>query len=358
MIVERLTLTLLRMPLTVPYKLSLGAVEAFDTILIRADANGGKWGYGEATILTGYTSETIMDSWRISGDIGTAIIGMDSREAKRILADHHRTTPFTASAFASALEMMEDHPLLHVEKRTTVPLLAILNATDESGIETEIERALTAGYGTFKIKVGFDAGADLERVRFIQKTLKGRALIRLDGNQGYRRDDACRFASGLDANGIELLEQPCDADDWDAAVAVARVAAVPMMLDESIYGLEDIRRAADLGAARFVKLKLMKAGGLEQLADGLNLIRDLGMTPVLGNGVAADVGCWMEACIARKHIGNAGEMNGFLKPRTPLFSQPMAVANGCMVLEPGNAPELDEEVLASYTLDSLSFPGN
>ena len=45
------------------------------------------------------------------------------------------------------------------------------------------------------------------------------------------------------------------------AEAVAKVARVPMMLDESIFGLKDIERAADLGIASFIKLKLLKMGG-------------------------------------------------------------------------------------------------
>src|SRR3546814_1811434 len=42
-----------------------------------------------------------------------------------------------------------------------------------------------------------------------------------------------------------------------------------MMLDESIYDLDDIDRAAERGAADYIKLKLMKAGGLSRLAAGL-----------------------------------------------------------------------------------------
>ena len=108
------------------------------------------------------------------------------------------------------------------------------------------------------------------------------------------------FRRGARSAGIELFEQPCAAGDWDARLAVARIAPVPMMLDESIYGLDDIRRAADLNAARYIKVKLMKLGGLDRLAAAIDTIRDCGMEPVLGNGVACEIGCWMEACIAAR----------------------------------------------------------
>jgi hypothetical protein len=70
------------------------------------------------------------------------------------------------------------------------------------------------------------------------------------------------------------------------------------------------------------------------------------MEPVLGNGVACEVGCWMEACVARSHITNAGEMNGFLKPVAPLLETPLAFADGAIQLEPDFAPRLDAAALA------------
>jgi hypothetical protein len=78
------------------------------------------------------------------------------------------------------------------------------------------------------------------------------------------------------------------------------------------------------------------------------------MTPVLGNGVASDPGCWMEACAARRLIDNAGEMNGFLKPETGIFASPLAVSNGSVVLEAGTPalkPAAELSALASATAE-------
>jgi len=66
---------------------------------------------------------------------------------------------------------------------------------------------------------------------------------------------------------------------------------VPVIRDESIYGLDDIRRAAELKTARYIKVKLMKLGGLSRLAQAIDIIRECGMEPVLGNGVACEIGC-------------------------------------------------------------------
>ena len=128
-----------------------------------------------------------------------------------------------------------------------------------------------------------------------------------------------------------------------------------MMLDESIYGIDDFRRAADLKAARYIKLKLMKQGGLDRLAAAIDSIRECGMEPVLGNGVACEIGCWMEACLARGRINNAGEMNGFLKPAARLLKNPLKFDRGAIVLEPGYGPQLDDAAVACCTVERRSF---
>lgn len=338
----------LRVPLVRPYKLSFGAVVAYDSLIVRLRAADGRTGSGEATLLTGYTDETIEQSWTSACGLADALAGAAH---ERFVGEVERIAPgapFLATAFMTARDCLLAHPMLRVEAPTRVPILGILNETEPAPLEADIERQLAAGYTTLKVKVGFDVDADLRRVASIKAQVKGRARIRLDANQGYSADDAIRFVKALEPEGIELLEQPCAAGDWDSHMAVVPHAAVPLMLDESIYGIEDIDRAASLGAARFVKVKLMKLVSIDALAAAIERIRDRGMTPVLGNGVACDPGCWMEACVAARHIDNAGEMNGFLKPRARLLASPLDFDAGDIVLRPGQSGEIDERALEDH----------
>jgi len=344
----------LSLPLRVPYKLAFGPVTAFDTIIVDALGGDGRSGMGEATILTGYTSETIDGCWQTVCRLAETVIDLDVDAAKDALSAHHHATPFSVTALVTAIEMMQGHPLLQPTPDSLVPLLATLNATEEAAVIREVQAHADAGYTTIKVKIGWNVADDLARTRFIQSCLPPGVRIRVDGNQGYSRDEGIAYASQIEPDGIELLEQPCHMDDWDAAKAVAAVSNVPFMLDESIYGPDEIERAAALGNVSYVKLKLMKAGSLDNLAAQLRLIRSLGMTPVLGNGVASDLGCWMEACVARTLIDNAGEMNGFLKPVTPLFREPLKVVDGAVVL-PSTAPSLSDT--GAFVKDTHSIGG-
>lgn len=327
---------------------------ALDTIIVQAFDNDGRAGFGEATILTGYTPETIDGACQAVSEISQAVVGMESDDAKSQALMRHTEAPFSVTAVVTAIEMLEGHEVL-APQSTSVPLLAILSAMDESGIKKEIANHAAAGYSTIKVKIGWDLEADLARTAFIQSCLPDGVSIRIDGNQGYSKSDGVAFASRVSPERVELLEQPCHMDDWDAAAALAKIDNVPFMLDESIYGDAEIERAAELGGVTHVKLKLMKAGSIDNLMRQLRRIRELGMTPVLGNGVASDPGCWMEACVADVLIDNAGEMNGFLKPTTPLFTKPLSVVDGAIAM-PSEMPVLKDLSAISVDQHTCSAP--
>ncbi|MDP6390563.1 MAG: enolase C-terminal domain-like protein [Alphaproteobacteria bacterium] len=344
----------LELPLTTPYHLALGDVTEFETIVVEANDGEGGAGFGEATVLTGYTAETIAQAWTVATTLAEEAVGLATEDAIALFGKSFHAAPFTVTALTTALEMLEGHEVLY--ESGPVPLLALVNETEPAAIEREVEARIGAGYGTLKVKVGWEVAADLKRVAVIQKAVAGRAAIRIDANQGYSQTDAITFVSGLTPDGVELVEQTCAAGDWEAAQAVHAVAEVPIMLDESIYDLDDIDRAAELEAADYIKLKLMKAGGLTRLADGLQRIRDNGMKPVLGNGVASDLGCWMEACVARRAIDNAGEMNGYLKIPDQLLATPLVTEGGALLLGGDATPALNAAALAASAVRSATFP--
>lgn len=350
---EKLTLHRLRVPLWTPYRLAFGPVDNFDTIIVEAVDADGNAGVGEATVLTGYTDETIDGSWHAARQFAAELIHCDSAGARSAITRLGAKFPFAATAFGTALEMLAGSELLQLPGAASIPLVGLLQAKNEDGMRAEFQRLLHAGYRTLKVKVGFDAARDIEMLKSVQRVVGDRARIRIDANQGYSAEQGMAFARALDPAGIELFEQPCAAGDWESHLAVARVSPVPMMLDESIYDLADIEKAAALKAAAYIKVKLMKLVTLEALVQAIARIKALGMHPVLGNGVACDPGCWMEACVAARHIDNAGEMNGFLKARAPLLRDPLVFREGAIVLDPGYRAGLDLANIEQYRVDSL-----
>lgn len=344
----------LEVPLIAPYRLSFGDVLHYDTVIVEITDDSGRRAAGEATVLTGYTDETIADCWQTAQQIAQSIAGRALDDSANRLSAWETSHPFTATAFATAIEQLLKPALYRVPAVTQVPLLGLLDAKDPGGMDSEAERLLAGGYRTMKVKVGFDVDHDVEKVRWAQRAVRGRARIRIDANQGYDRDAGIRFMRQLNPRDIELFEQPCPAGDWDSHCAVAKASPVPMMLDESIYGMADIEKAAALECAAFIKLKLMKLVTIDKLIIALSRIRELGMTPVLGNGVACDPGCWHEALAAAQAIDNAGELNGFLKMRHTLLAQALPFADGNITLSPAFSPALDPQSLDAVTREHFT----
>ncbi|MGE5172021.1 MAG: mandelate racemase/muconate lactonizing enzyme family protein [Rudaea sp.] len=355
--IERVDVHRLAIPLERPYRLAFGPVHRYDTVLVTLEVSDGRNGFGEATLLTGYTDETIDEASTLARDLAQTLPGTAFADARARLVALGAKAPFVATAFHTALDMAEGHPLLAPAAQTRVPILGLLQGDDVAELRERFEALLAQGYRTVKVKVGFDVARDLAFVARVQAVVAGRAPIRVDANQGYSASAAAQFVAAVDPAGIELFEQPCAAGDWAAhrrAAAAAQRTGLPLMLDESIYGLSDIERAATEGACAYVKVKLMKFVGIDALVAAISRIRSLGMRPVLGNGVACDVSCWMEACVAARHIDNAGEMNGFQKAPRTLFRTPLAFDRGDIVLDDAR-PELDADALAAHRIDHASF---
>lgn len=343
----RLRIAQLQLPLTVPYRLAFGEQKRFDVILVGLRDEQGKAGWGEATILPGYTDETVEGAWAFAKEV--AHVCHTDSDIRRMASAAAKKSPFAASAFLTALDWLDNHPALRRAGR--FPLLGTINGKAETPdlLAQEIETLIAAGYTTLKVKIGWDVDRDLKQVETVQSVAGGRAKLRIDGNQGYTRDQAIAFLSRLNPADVELVEQPCAAGDWDSAIAAKRASGVPMMLDESIYTVDDISRAASLKCADYIKLKLMKLGNLDSLARGLKMISDNGMTAVLGNGVASDLGCWMEIAAALGTVSTAGEMNGFLKTPVRILKPPLHTEGADVVLD-GKPFGIDENAVVAHAV--------
>jgi L-alanine-DL-glutamate epimerase-like enolase superfamily enzyme len=351
----RLTLRSLRLPLIVPYRLSYRTFDEFEPFVIEVQDDTGRSGFADGHISPGSSAETREGGWAFIRNLIPRMLGQDLAAAKAEALARFEESKVATTALACSIEVLESHPLLNCDRDSVLPLLTPLNNLERAAMEQEIKSWLEQGFRTFKIKVGKNVAADLERVAIVQRATADRATLRLDANRAYSRSDGMRFAQAIDPAGIELFEQPCDAEDWDANAAVAKVSAVPIMLDEPICTLADIDRAATIENIRFCKLKLKRFGSLQRLYDGLTRVRDCGMEPVLGDGLGSEVQSWLEACVARTTIRNAGEFNGFLKPKERILVPPLTFADGSLHLPKNYRPALDRAAIERFTTTKVEF---
>jgi len=345
-----------QLPLPKPYKVAFKTYITFDPYIIEVRDTDGRIGWGEAHIPEGYSKKETPDvGWQFCREFSQKVIGLNTDKAKDAIRAQSNSSPMAATALVSAIEMLEQNAVFAIEKDARVPLLAGISSKTLDEIPDEVDELIGKGFKTIKVKVGFEVDDDLARLEKTRAAAVGRAMVRLDANRNYSRDDALRFVQSVNPEGLELFEQPCGSDDWDSNAAVAAVSPVSIMLDESIYGVEDVERAGTIKGVDFCKIKLKRAGGIENLVAAMTRCKELGMGAVVGDGVATEIGNWMEACCANLTTDLAGEGNGFLKSSVGLFAEPLPFEQGDIILRKGFWPEINQEALNAHSLETEKF---
>jgi len=353
--IRRITLRKLDLPLSSPYRLSYRTFHTFEPYLVEVEDDGGRRAVSDAQISPGSSAETREGGWAFLAARLPRLIGRSPCDAMEMILRDFEQSKVASTAIVTALEILAHSPLLDVERATDLPLLVPVGSTEQADIEEEVETAIRQGFTTLKVKVGKDVEADVRRLGWIQKAANGRALLRVDANRAYSREDAIRFAARVSPQDIALFEQPCEAEAWEDNAAVASVSDIPLMLDEPICTLADIERAANIPGVEFCKLKLKRFGGIARLAEGIRQVQAHGMSAVLGDGLGTDLHAWLEACVAAHTIDNAGEFNGFLKMKQRLFKHALPFSDGAIRLPAGYRPELDSARIEAVTTQQTTF---
>lgn len=121
----------LRLPLITPYRLSYRTFEEFESILVELRDDAGVYGFGEGHISPGSSSETREGGWAFVQHHAKATHGLKSAQAKSLVEEGIQSSSVAATALISALEVLEDCPLLHVNEPSRLPLLSPGFATSE-----------------------------------------------------------------------------------------------------------------------------------------------------------------------------------------------------------------------------------
>jgi len=140
------------------------------------------------------------------------------------------------------------------------------------------------GWPIYKIKLG--TPNDLEIVRELRQHTD--AVFRVDANCGWSSEEAIRNASELKSLGVEFIEQPLPADDWEGIRQVYEKSALPIIADESCVAEGDVDRCH--GHFHGVNIKLVKCGGLTPARRMIARARQLGLKVMVGCMTESTVG--------------------------------------------------------------------
>jgi o-succinylbenzoate synthase len=297
-------------PLHTPFVTALRRTDDLETTVVEVVDDEGRRGYGEAPQVWRITGESLAGADAcLSGPLADVVRGrsLDDLEVLAVeLADAVVGNTGAKAAMEIAL-----HDL--AAQRAGVSLVAFLggpsgeqrvptDVTLSAGEPGELGEAAAQrtgdGFGVLKLKVGTDATTDVARVQAVRHAAP-QARIRVDANQGWTPDEAITVIRALEDAGldVEFVEQPVHRDDLAGLARVTAAVDTPVMADESVFGLPQLRAVIEQRAADLVNVKLTKCGGLSVGRALLDLARESGMGTIVGSMMEGPIGVGAAAAL-------------------------------------------------------------
>ncbi|EIA08122.1 dipeptide epimerase [Flavobacterium frigoris] len=153
-----------------------------------------------------------------------------------------------------------------------------------ASIEKMVAKMKELPWPIYKIKLG--TKEDIAIVTELRKHTD--AIFRIDANCGWGVEETINNAIALKKLGVEFLEQPMKADNWDGHKEVFKHSVLPVIADESCIIEEDVAKCHN--HFHGVNVKLVKCGGLTPGRRMIQQAKALGLKTMVGCMTESSVG--------------------------------------------------------------------
>jgi len=338
--------------------------DASSFALVRVLTDDGVEGYGEISATAAWSGEDAVTATHFVRDVfAPLLVGRPLRpvaalmtELDRVVRGNAFTKAGVNTALWDALARSLEVPvceLLGGPFRREVPVKISLSG-DGDDLTEGFEIAYALGFRAFKVKVGRDPDRDVARVSQVRSLAGPQAFIGADANGGWSRAVALQTVPRLRESEIAFIEQPVDAADLEGMREV-RALGLPVVADEAVYGVEDVRRVAELEAADVVSIYVGKSSGLERAVESSRLAAALGLGVVIGaNGeMGLGAAAQLHVACACEHLGAipCGITGHHFYEDDPTLAEPIDV-NGLRARlpeGPGLGVDVREEVRKTFS---------
>lgn len=170
-------------------------------------------------------------------------------------------------------------------------------------VRQKVEEA--SPYRVLKVKMGLDN--DKETVEIIRSMTD--VPICVDANQGWTsREQALEMCHWLAERNCLFVEQPLAIDRHDDTAWLRERSPLPLIADESLQRIGDVRRMAE--AFDGINIKLMKSTGMHEAYKMAVLARALGMKVMLG--CMTETSCAVSAAAQLSPLADYADLDGNL----------------------------------------------
>ena len=151
-------------------------------------------------------------------------------------------------------------------------------------IDTMVCKMKERPWPIYKIKLGTDD--DVNIIKELRRHTE--AIFRIDANCAWTAKETIANAPQLKDLGVEFLEQPLRANDWEGMEKVMHQCVLPVIADESCIIESDVEKCA----LHFngINIKLTKCGGLTPARRMIKKAKSMGLKVMVGCMTESSVG--------------------------------------------------------------------
>ncbi|WP_377187506.1 enolase C-terminal domain-like protein [Ruegeria meonggei] len=350
----------LELPVTSRRDHGIGSVEGnCEVVILRLTSEDGTQGFGEASpwsVFTGTPEATYaaLDRYLRPLVVGSRVADRAAIMAKATFAVAHCTEAKAALEtalldLAGRISAVPVWALLGGKYRDTIPLSCSIANPDFAQDVALLEQLQVDGVRIVKLKTGFrDHAFDILRLEHLAQHCP-EFSVRVDYNQGLTVEGASARVRDVAQFKPDFIEQPVRAHHYGMMATLRGQIDVPLLADESVFGPEEMERAAREGICDGVSVKIMKSGGLSRGQTVARIAAAHGLSAYGGDmfeaGLAHLAGTHMIAATPEITLGcEFYQASYFLKE--DILEEPFLVQNGKVIVPDspglGGRPDLDK----------------
>lgn len=356
--IERVELFALRLPLKAAFVSAEGSTTERDLAILRVTDENGVTGLGEITSYPGpggVPLAELIEAFELKArkHLESANVDIDGLKLPDPLPAPVDTAIDVALLDLRARrEGVRVADLIGTDIADSVPVNATIASASPDDVAEQGRLAREAGFKTIKLKVGMQD--DKWRVSALRDAVGFQTRIRLDANGAWYTQEAIEQVAELSSFGIELIEQPVDADDIAGMHRVRDSAIVPIIADEGVRTAADLERHVANGACDGVAIKLSQVGGIAAAAGLADTAKQAGLlafvTSALDGPIGLAAGIHFAAARPDFEVANGLATGGLFLDHYATEMPSVDAGEIALPSSPGLGVEIDEDALAEWAL--------
>jgi L-alanine-DL-glutamate epimerase-like enolase superfamily enzyme len=291
-------------------------------VFVKLTDSDGAVGWGEGRPVPGWSPETLESvTTTLRGYLAPAVIGLPvtdrwgfHRAMQRIIG----RGPSTGQPIARAALDMALHDLLAKRaglslraflgggnQRNRMALSYTLTGHDRASVSEEMDAGQAAGFLHFNFKAAVAPETDVEVAETVKDRIAPGGFVWADANQGFQLHNARRVARAFESIGVDMLEQPLPADQFDQMRSLRASTAIPLAVDEASVGPADFARYVAAGLVDYLVVKVTRSGGIWPTVQQIAVAEAAGL-PMLVSGLTDGFLTKVAVCQTALAYGFAG----------------------------------------------------